>query len=180
VPFKQQRGRQRELHRRVCASVQIIKNSQSLAKLGQHGRAQPFGRRARGFTYSGFRLEGGSWTAASVSHAIARTSDEVRGELLRLAQKIPSSPLAGANPDDVILVDGKIASKKQASEAVSIANVMRHGKIDRIERQATTNFKDTSSHARNTHSAIFAEVKVDEEPGKRIRDLPITLDKLQR
>src|ERR1700739_1393054 len=34
-------------------------------------------------------VEGGSWTAASVSHAIARTAAEVRKELLRLAKKIP-------------------------------------------------------------------------------------------
>jgi xanthine dehydrogenase YagR molybdenum-binding subunit len=48
---------------------------------------------------------------------------------------------------------------------VSIADALRHGKLDRIERTATSNFKDISSHARNTHSAIFAEVKVDEELG---------------
>jgi xanthine dehydrogenase YagR molybdenum-binding subunit len=41
-------------------------------------------------------VEGGSWTAASVSHAIARTSDEVRKELLRLAKMVPDSPLAPA------------------------------------------------------------------------------------
>src|SRR4029078_4193480 len=36
--------------------------------------------------------EGGSWTAASVAHAIAATADEVRKDLLALAQKIPGSP----------------------------------------------------------------------------------------
>jgi len=34
-------------------------------------------------------VEGGSWTAASVSNAIAKTSDEVRKVLLRLAKKVP-------------------------------------------------------------------------------------------
>ena len=34
-------------------------------------------------------VEGGSWTAASVAHAIAATADEVRKELLGLAQKMP-------------------------------------------------------------------------------------------
>ena len=42
---------------------------------------------------------------------------------------------------------------------------MRHARLDRIERESTHSFKEDNSHARNTHSAIFAEVKVDEELG---------------
>jgi xanthine dehydrogenase YagR molybdenum-binding subunit len=110
-------------------------------------------------------VEGGSWTAASVSHAIARTADDVRRELLRLAQAMPSSPLAGSKLDDVLLVDGRIVGAKDTGRAVSIADAMRHGGLDRIEREGETDFKDDSAHARNTHSAIFAEVKVDEELG---------------
>ncbi len=110
-------------------------------------------------------VEGGSWTAASVSHAIARASDGVRGELLRLAKKMPASPFAGATPDDVSLVDGRLVHKRDASCAVTVAEVMRHGKMDRIEQEGTASFKDDSAHARNTHSAIFAEVKVDEQLG---------------
>ena len=110
-------------------------------------------------------VEGGSWTAASVSNAIAKTSDEVRKVLLRLAKKVPGSPVAASELEDVILVDGKIVDKKETSHAVSIADAMRHGALDRIELESTTNFKDDSSYARNTHSAIFAEVKVDEQLG---------------
>jgi xanthine dehydrogenase YagR molybdenum-binding subunit len=110
-------------------------------------------------------VEGGSWTAASVSHAIARASDEVRKELLRLAKAMPNSPLAAAKLDDVALVDGRIVSTKEPGRAVSIADAMRHGAVDRIEREGETDFKDDSAHARNTHSAIFAKVKVDEELG---------------
>ena len=58
------------------------------------------------------QVEGGSWTAASVAHAIAATADEIRKELLGLAQKMPGSPLAGLKPDDVVLADGMIASKE--------------------------------------------------------------------
>jgi len=110
-------------------------------------------------------VEGGSWTAASVAHAIARTCDEVRNELLRLATTMPDSPLAAATPDDVTLVDGKIVSKKATSRAVPIADVMRHGACDRIERESRAEFPPDGAHARNTHSAIFAEVKVDEQLG---------------
>jgi xanthine dehydrogenase YagR molybdenum-binding subunit len=110
-------------------------------------------------------VEGGSWMAASVSNAIAKTSDEIRKTLLRLAKTMPDSPLAAATLEDVALADGKIVSKKEAGRAVSIADAMRHGALDRIEQESTMDFEDDSSHARNTHSAIFAEVKVDEQLG---------------
>jgi xanthine dehydrogenase YagR molybdenum-binding subunit len=110
-------------------------------------------------------VEGGSWTAASVAHAIATTADEVREELLALAQKIPGSPLANAQLDDVLLSGGMIVSKKDASRVVSIADAMRYGDLDRIAHEKSAEFKEDSEHARNTHSAIFAEVKVDEQLG---------------
>jgi xanthine dehydrogenase YagR molybdenum-binding subunit len=111
-------------------------------------------------------VEGGSWTAASVAHAIAKTAVEVRKELLRIAKKMPRSPLAAAKLGDVALVDGNIVLKPDPTRGVSIADVMRHGKLGRIERESTNSFKDlSSSYACNTHSAIFAEVKIDEELG---------------
>src|SRR5260370_42080561 len=39
---------------------------------------------------------------------------------------------------------------------------MRHGAVDRIEKEKTNSIPDDSSHARNAHSAVFAEVTVDE------------------
>jgi xanthine dehydrogenase YagR molybdenum-binding subunit len=110
-------------------------------------------------------VEGGSWIAASVSNAIATTSDAVRKELLRLAKQTPDSPLAKAKLDDVTLADGKLVSKRDASRAVSIADAMRHGAVDRIVQEKSTTFADDGSYAHNTHSAIFAEVKVDEQLG---------------
>jgi xanthine dehydrogenase YagR molybdenum-binding subunit len=110
-------------------------------------------------------VEGGSWMAASVSQGIATTADALRGELLRLATRMPNSPLADAAPNEVALADGKLVSKRDASRAVSIINVMRHAGVGRIERQESTTVPDDGSHSRNTHSAVFAEVKVDEQLG---------------
>jgi xanthine dehydrogenase YagR molybdenum-binding subunit len=110
-------------------------------------------------------VEGGSWIAASVSHAIKNAADAVRKELLALAKRMPDSPLKGMRLDDVTLADGKIVNKQDASRAVSIADAMRHGKVDRIEQEKSTNFKTLASYACNTHSAIFAEVKIDEQLG---------------
>src|SRR5712664_4333677 len=100
-------------------------------------------------------VEGGSWMAASASHAVATTANEVRKELLALAKAMKDSPLAGARFEDVALADGKVISKREADRAVSIADAMRHGAMDRIEKEKTNSFPDDSSHARNAHSAVF-------------------------
>jgi xanthine dehydrogenase YagR molybdenum-binding subunit len=85
--------------------------------------------------------------------------------LLRLAKQLPNSPLAHAAPEDVALADGKLASKRDPSRAVSVADAMRHGTVDRIERELTTNPAEDPTRAHNVHSAVFAEVKVDEQLG---------------
>ena len=110
-------------------------------------------------------VEGGSWMAASVAHAIAATAGEIRKELWRLAQNHPSNPFAGTKPEDVVLADGKIMSKQEAHRSLALADAMRAGGVDRIQKQRSTDFKDDSAYARNAHSAIFAEVKVDEQLG---------------
>jgi xanthine dehydrogenase YagR molybdenum-binding subunit len=110
-------------------------------------------------------VEGGSWIAASVANGIATTSEAVREELLRLAKRMPNSPLADAAPDEVALVAGKLVSTRDARRAVSIADAMRHSAVDRIEQEKTCMPNDDGTAARNTHSAVFAEVKVDEQLG---------------
>ena len=110
-------------------------------------------------------VEGGSWIAASVSNGIAATAEAIRDELLRLAKQMPNSPLANMAPDEVALADGKLMSKGDASRSVSIADAMRHGAVDRIDQERTTNPTDDPARAHNTHAAVFAEVKVDEQLG---------------
>ena len=58
-------------------------------------------------------VEGGSWIAASVSNAIATTADAIREELLRLAKRIPNSPLANAAPGEVTLADGEVDKQER-------------------------------------------------------------------
>jgi xanthine dehydrogenase YagR molybdenum-binding subunit len=109
-------------------------------------------------------VEGGSWIAASVSNGIVTTAGAIREELLRLASQMPNSPFAKLGTDDVALMDGKLVSKRDPSSAVSIADAMRQGAVERIEEEKTTQpVRDSRAH--NTHSAIFVEVKVDEQLG---------------
>ncbi|WP_456634296.1 xanthine dehydrogenase family protein molybdopterin-binding subunit [Bradyrhizobium sp. USDA 10063] len=110
-------------------------------------------------------VEGGSWMAASACHAVIATASEVRKELLRLAKLMKASPLADAVEEDVTLSDGKLVSRTQAARGVSISDIMQHGAMERIEKEKTNEFAEDKAHARNTHSAVFAEVKVDEQLG---------------
>jgi len=110
-------------------------------------------------------VEGGSWIAASVANGIVTTAAAIRDELLQLARRMPGAPLAAASPGDVVLADGKLASRQDASRAVSIADAMRHGAVDRIVQEKTTTPAHDHARASNTHSAVFAEVKVDEQLG---------------
>jgi xanthine dehydrogenase YagR molybdenum-binding subunit len=110
-------------------------------------------------------VEGGSWIAASVSSGIITTAEAIRDELLRLAKKLPNSPLATMAPGDVVLMNGTLASKVDASRSLSFANIMGGNGMARIEQEKVTNPKDDAARSHNTHSAIFAEVRVDEQLG---------------
>jgi xanthine dehydrogenase YagR molybdenum-binding subunit len=102
-------------------------------------------------------VEGGSWIATSVANGIAATADAIRCELLRLGGHGPGSPLAGAALADVVLSAGKLVSRHAPERAISIADAMRRGGLDRIEKELTTNPDADTSRAHNTHSAVFAE-----------------------
>ena len=110
-------------------------------------------------------VEGASWIACSVSNGIATTAGAIRDELLRMAKELPNSPLGNAAPDEVVLADGTLVSKRDASRGVSIADAMRQGAVDRVVQEKTTNPSGDHSRANNTHVAHFVEVRVDEQLG---------------
>jgi xanthine dehydrogenase YagR molybdenum-binding subunit len=110
-------------------------------------------------------VEGGSWMAASAIHAVAATADEIRLELLALAKRVTDSPFARVKAEDVELAGGQIASKKDKNRTVSIAEVLRQAGLDRLVKERLNTFEQRHSHAHNAHSAVFTEVKVDEQIG---------------
>jgi xanthine dehydrogenase YagR molybdenum-binding subunit len=85
--------------------------------------------------------------------------------MLKLANGMKDSPFADEAADDVVLVDGKIVSKYDANRSLPIASVIQSGNAERITCEETNTPDEDKSHARNVHSAVFAEVKVDEELG---------------
>ncbi|MDB5648895.1 MAG: aldehyde oxidase [Hyphomicrobiales bacterium] len=110
-------------------------------------------------------VEGGSWIATSVSNGVVTTSRAISDQLLLLAKTMPGSPLARLGPNDVVLANRRLQSKADATRSVSISDVMRSGGMNQIVQEKTTNPSEDTSRAHNTHSAVFAEVKVDEQLG---------------
>jgi xanthine dehydrogenase YagR molybdenum-binding subunit len=111
-------------------------------------------------------VEGGSWTAASVGSAVKAACDKIRKRLFQLARGLDGSPFAAAAFEDVTLVDGGLRSHPDDGRALSVTDIMRRSGIRVIEEQATTEpSKAHEKYALYTHSAVFAEVRVDEELG---------------
>ncbi|HEY7297503.1 MAG TPA: xanthine dehydrogenase family protein molybdopterin-binding subunit [Xanthobacteraceae bacterium] len=106
-------------------------------------------------------VEGGSFTTSSVGSAICAACRAVQAELLRLAQRDSNSPLAGASLDDVTFADGRV--RRRDGREMLLTDAMRAGNADRIEREASAGPNQKSKFSHYTHSAVFAEVKIDEE-----------------
>jgi xanthine dehydrogenase YagR molybdenum-binding subunit len=111
-------------------------------------------------------VEGGSFTAATVGSAVKAACDAVRKKLFKLAQKMEISPFVGAKLQDITFADRQIRLSRRPSKAVSITSLMQQAGVNSIEQEITsTPTKKQQKYARYAHSAIFAEVKVDEELG---------------
>jgi xanthine dehydrogenase YagR molybdenum-binding subunit len=113
-------------------------------------------------------VEGGSWMAASVGAAVQLACQTVGTQLLKAAAKMDRNPLGRAGVDEVTFADGRIALKSDPSKNIGIGEAMRAGGLDVIEAEETASqglsgMISEMRKSRNTHSAIFAEVKVDEE-----------------
>lgn len=112
-------------------------------------------------------LEGGSATAASVGTAVQKACLLVREELLSLAKEIPDSPFKELGMDDVTFTDGKMMMKETPANFIHLRDIMTLTETDVIKKTSTPlpNIFKQMKYAKNTHSAVFAEVEVDEELG---------------
>lgn len=111
-------------------------------------------------------VEGGSWTASTIGSAVKAVCSQLQEKLLSLAQQIDDSPLAKAKLSDVRFSDGQIQLISDSSIAIPIVDAMRKGKQCVIEAEAQGEpTSEQSKYSRYTHSAIFAEVRVDEDFG---------------
>jgi xanthine dehydrogenase YagR molybdenum-binding subunit len=112
-------------------------------------------------------VEGGSWTAASNGSAVQAACEAVKQTLFTHARKMANSPLSNASFDDVEFRSGRIARKDDPGRSLSIAEVMHAADLDEIveDGKVAPSALQARKYISYTHSAVFAEVRVDEELG---------------
>lgn len=112
-------------------------------------------------------VEGGSWTVASNGSAVKLACEAVGKKLLKLAQDLENSPFPDAEFEDVVFADGQIRLKNDSSKFVSTTDVMRRSETEKIEEEVLSqpNTPEQAKYTRNAHSAVFVEVKIDEDLG---------------
>jgi xanthine dehydrogenase YagR molybdenum-binding subunit len=112
-------------------------------------------------------VEGGSWAAASAGSAVRAACHGVREQLLKHARSIDGSPFANAAIDHVRFEGGRIALSADPTKSMAYAEIFRAAGVDRLVAEETfaPDEEFTKKFAAYTHSAVFAEVRVDEELG---------------
>jgi xanthine dehydrogenase YagR molybdenum-binding subunit len=112
-------------------------------------------------------LQGGSMTTATVGSAVHDACMKVRQRLFGLARDMADSGLAAARLEDVAFGNGRIAVASDRSHGVGITDLMRHSGVAHIEEETESgpDEKTEQRYATYAHSAIFAEVRVDDDFG---------------
>ena len=112
-------------------------------------------------------VEGGSWTAASNGSAVQAACDAVKKTLFKHARKMANSPLASAEFEEIAFGEGRIFRTDDPHRGLTITEVMHASDLTEIEEKGKVGPKPAADgvevHQRYTHSAVFAEVRVDEE-----------------
>ena len=113
-------------------------------------------------------VEGGSWGAASAGSAVALACETVKETLFRHARGLDGSPLANAEMARVAFRGGRIELIADPARFVTLQDAMVAGGLHRIEAEETARPNPAAQlrYASYTHSAVFAEVRVDEELGQ--------------
>jgi xanthine dehydrogenase YagR molybdenum-binding subunit len=112
-------------------------------------------------------VEGGSWTVSSNGSAVKMACEVVGGKLFELAQDQDNSPFADASIKDVKFENGEMKLKNNPAVSISITDLMKQTDTARIEQEtkSSPDYLRQRKYTMNSHSAIFAEVKVDEDLG---------------
>ncbi|QIP17488.1 xanthine dehydrogenase family protein molybdopterin-binding subunit [Spirosoma aureum] len=112
-------------------------------------------------------IQGGSWTVATVGSAVKVACEDLGKKLFKLAKKMPNSPFAKKSLDEVEFMNKSIRLKNDPTTSVSLLAVVdsNGGRAVRETSTSLPNMLEQRKYARNTHSAVFVEVQVDEELG---------------
>lgn len=112
-------------------------------------------------------IEGGSWLAASAGAATQDACENLREAVVHALSAIKDSPFRGCAVQDVAFIDGEVRLATDPSKRMTLSEVLAQANLEALEKDGKVlpnpaTKKRFSSYA---HSAVFAEVRVDEELG---------------
>lgn len=112
-------------------------------------------------------VEGGSSHISTVGSAVEGACLKLKKRLLALARKLPGSPLGRARMADVEWTDGTLRLIKQPEKAVPLAGILQQAGLARVEERfmLLPSALKQRKFVRATHSAVFCEVRVDDDFG---------------
>ncbi|MDN3234664.1 xanthine dehydrogenase family protein molybdopterin-binding subunit [Pseudomonas sp. WAC2] len=111
-------------------------------------------------------LEGGSFTVSSVGSAVKQACETLQQQLLDQAKEEDQSPFSNLELTDVVFENGEICIKAAPAKRIKITDLLKKGGTPSMEASASASpKKERDDYTTATHSAVFVEVKVDEDFG---------------
>jgi xanthine dehydrogenase YagR molybdenum-binding subunit len=112
-------------------------------------------------------IEGGSSHVATVGSGVAGACDKLKDTLLKMAQAMPDSIFKGMKEREVEFNDGRLHLRGQPNNGVMLTEVLAHAGKDRVEEKflLTPQMLKQRKFSRAVHSAVFVEVRVNEQLG---------------
>jgi len=112
-------------------------------------------------------MAGGSNQTASIFAAVQAAVEEAHKALLKLAQKTPGSPLAGAKLDQIQARDGGLCRTGDQGRGESYVDILRHAKQDSVQVEAESKPPmEMMKYSMASYGAQFCEIRVHEETGE--------------
>ncbi|MGK5026135.1 xanthine dehydrogenase family protein molybdopterin-binding subunit [Janthinobacterium sp. RB2R34] len=112
-------------------------------------------------------IEGGSSHVATVGSAVQGACEKLKKTLFKLAKQLPDSPFPKARFADVEFVDGHVRLRRTQETGIALAALLKAAETSRVEEKylLLPNMLKQKKYVRAVHSAVFCEVRVDEEFG---------------
>lgn len=109
--------------------------------------------------------QGSSQLMASVGSAVQDTCDKLRLRAIRLAVRDQRSPLHGVNPDNVVVIGGRLQVKGRPARGETYRQLLARNNLTHLEANGLYDPEAESPYSMFGYSAVFAEVGVDTRLG---------------
>jgi len=112
-------------------------------------------------------VEGGSSHVTTIGSAVQGVCEKLQNHLFRLAKKMPESPFSKVNVKQVEFIDGGMRIKGRPDTTILLTEIMAASDEARVEEKylMLPSVLKQHKYQRATHSAVFCEVRVDEDFG---------------